>query len=138
MNPAEIVVGEVKAVGSPRIFPLLAEGVRQPRETAHGHADREILAFHVAGANLRGVGVSHDWDLLRVRDIGGAVPALTFGIGVAVDLDDLGEVATVAEGGRNRAQIGLEAIRADLEALRGRRGTEALNEGVRGGLAPAP
>lgn len=135
VNPAEIIIGEVKAVRGPQVVPFLAERVRQPGETAHGHADREVLALHMAGANLRRVRVAHDWDLLRVRDIGRAVPTLAFGIGVGVNLDDLGEVATVAQGGLNCAQIGLEAIGGDLETLRCGRVTKALNEGVRGGLA---
>ena len=67
MNPAKVVVGEVKAVGSPEVLPLLRESIRQPRKAAHLHSDREILAFHMGRANLRGIGVAHDWDLLRVR-----------------------------------------------------------------------
>lgn len=37
MNPAEVVIGEVKAVGRPKVVPLLAEGVSEPREAAHLH-----------------------------------------------------------------------------------------------------
>ena len=70
----------------------------------------------MAGANLRRIGVAHDWDLLRVRHVGRAVPALAFGV-LRVGLDELGEVATVAESGRNRAHVGLKSIGADLEAL---------------------
>ena len=114
MDAAEIVVGEVKAVRGPQVLPLLAEAVRQPREAAHLHANREVLALHVAGANLRGIGVAHDWDLLRVRHVGRAVPALAFGV-LGVDLDELREVATVAQCGRNRAHVGLKSVGADLE-----------------------
>ena len=133
VNPAEIVIGEVQAVRGPQVFPLLGEGVRLPGQTAHGYSDCEVLAFYVARANLRGIGIAHDWDLLRVGDFRRAVPALAFGVG-RVDLDELREVATVAESGCNRAQVGLEAIGADLEALRGGGGAKALNEGVGGGL----
>ena len=73
MDPAEVVVGEVQAICRPQVLPLLRERVRQPREAAHLHSDREVLAFHMAGADLRRVGIAHDWDLLRVRDIGRAV-----------------------------------------------------------------
>ena len=96
MDAAEIVIGEVNSVGSPEVFTLFREGVREPREAAHGHANREVLALHVAGANLRGIGVTHDWDSLRMRDVGGAVPALAVGIG-GVHLDALREVATITE-----------------------------------------
>jgi hypothetical protein len=67
------------------------------------HPDREILALDVSGTNLCGIGFPHDWDLLRVRDIRRAVPALAFGV-LRVDLDELGEVASVAESSRNRAR----------------------------------
>src|ERR1035438_8148441 len=88
----------------------------------------------MAGANLRRIGVPHDWDLLRVRHIGRAVPALAFGV-LRVDLNELREVATVAECGRNRAPVGLESIGADLEALATGRVAQALDKGVCGGLA---
>src|ERR1035437_2010315 len=134
VNSAEVVVGEVEAVRGPKILPLLRERVRQPREAAHLQTDGEILALDVAGANLRRIGIAHDWDLLRVRDIGRAVPALAFRV-LRVDLDQLCEVATVAESGRNRAHVGLESIGADLEALTAGSVAQALNKGVRGGLA---
>ena len=76
VNSAEVVAREMQTVGGPEILPLVAEAVRQPREAAHLHSDREVLALHIGRANLRGIGVAHDWDLLRVRDIGRPVPAL--------------------------------------------------------------
>jgi hypothetical protein len=82
VNPAEVVVGEVQAVRGPQVFPLLREGIRQPRKAAHAHLDRQVLALHVGRADEVRIGVAHDWDLLRIRDIGRAVPALTFGIGI--------------------------------------------------------
>src|ERR1035437_1851262 len=88
----------------------------------------------MAGANLCGIGFPHDWDLLRVRDIGRAVPALAFGV-LGVDLDQLGEVATVAECGCDRADIGLESIGADLEALAAGGVAQSLDKGISGGLA---
>ena len=57
MNPAEVVIGEVQAVGSPQVLPLLAEGVREPGEAAHLHADREVLALHNRCADSFGVGL---------------------------------------------------------------------------------
>ena len=55
------------------------------------------------------------------------------GVG-GIDLDELCEVAAVAEGGLDCAQTRLESISADLEALRGGRMPKALNKGVRRGL----
>src|ERR1035441_79869 len=134
MDPAEVVVGEVQAIRGPEVLPLLRERIRQPREAPHLHSDREVLTLDMAGANLRGIGVSHDWDLLRVRDIGRAIPALAFRV-LGVDLDELRKVASVAQCGRNRTDIGLESIGADLEVLRCGCGTQALYEGVCGRLA---
>ena len=98
VNPAEVVVGEVQAVGSPEVLPLFAERVRQPGQAAHGHADCQILPFNVARANQALVGIAHDWDLLRMRDVGRAVPMFFFGLGV--HLGQLGEVATVGKRGK--------------------------------------
>ena len=60
-----------------------------------------------------------------MRHVRRAVAALSFGIG-DVNFDELCEVATISQGGRNRADIGLESIGADLEALRGRLRPEGL------------
>src|ERR1035437_9623400 len=85
-------------------------------------------------ANLCGIGFPHDWDLLRVRDIGRAVPALAFGV-LRVDLDQLGKVATVAESRGDRGKVRLETITAQLKVLRRGCRAQALDEHVRGGLA---
>ena len=66
------------------------------------HTDGEILALDMAGANPLLFGVSHDWDLLRTDDFGGRVPALAV-LGLAVHLDVLGIVATVAQRGMIQA-----------------------------------
>ena len=124
----------MQAVRRPKILPLLRERIRQPREAAHLHSDGEILAFHMAGTDLRRIGVAHDWDLLRMRHVGRAVPALAFGI-LRVDFDQLREVAAVAECSRNRAAVGLESIGGDLEALAAGRMAQTLDKGVRGGLS---
>ena len=134
VRAAEIVVGEVQAVGAPQVVPLLAEGVGEAGHAAHLHTDREILALDMAGADARFFGVSHDWDFLRTDDFGGAVPALTVLIR-AVDFDVHGVIAAVAQGRGYRGNVGLEAIGGDLETL-ARRGrvAQAFDENVCGGL----
>lgn len=87
VNAARIVVGEMNAVRRPEVGPLLAEGVCQSRQAAHAHANGEILALWMAGANFRRVGVPHHGDLLRVRYVGRVVPALALGIGFRVELE---------------------------------------------------
>jgi len=57
VNPAEIVVGKPQAVGSPEMFPFLAEGIRQPRHAAHLHPNREQVYL----AELVSGGPHHGW-----------------------------------------------------------------------------
>ena len=52
VNPAEVVVGEVQTIRRPEILPLLREGIRQTRKSAHAHADRQILALYMRRADL--------------------------------------------------------------------------------------
>ena len=89
MNPAEIVVCEPQANRCP------TEAVRQAGEAADLHSHREVLALHVRRANPMFFRVSHDWDLLRTDNFGGAVPALAI-LGLTVNLDVLRIIATVA------------------------------------------
>lgn len=42
MNPAEVVVHEVKGESVIQVFDLLTESVGQPRHPPHGHADSEV------------------------------------------------------------------------------------------------
>ena len=91
----------------------------------------------MAGANHVRLRVSHDWDPSRLADIGGAVPAFAFRVGIRVDFDDLGIVATVAKGRGDGRNVGLEAIRADLKALVRSSGPETFYESIRRRLAPA-
>jgi hypothetical protein len=104
VNLAEVVVGEGKSVGSPQVFPLHRERIRQPRKAAHLHSDGKVLALQWLVQIFAGSGVTHYWDL-----VGRPVPALAFWI-VHLDLDELREVASVAQCGGNRADVGLETV----------------------------
>ena len=57
---------------------------------------------------------------------------------LAVNLDELREVATVGKRRGDCRDVGSEAVRGDLEALRRSSGPKALDEGVRGPLVPVP
>lgn len=46
MHPTEVIVHEIQGHSVTVIVDLLAESVRQPRESSHGHAHREILPLH--------------------------------------------------------------------------------------------
>ncbi len=65
----------------------------------------------------------------------GAVAGLTVARG-AVDLDELREVAAVAQRGCNRGARRREAVRGDLKTLPGCSVAHAFDEGIRGRLVP--
>jgi hypothetical protein len=115
---------------------LLAESIRQPRQPPHLHSDREVLAFYVGRADLRGVGIAHDWDLLRIRYVGRAVPVFALGV-VNVYLDESREVATVGERGGDGLLVGLESVGRDLEPLGGSCGPQSFDENIPGGVVAA-
>ena len=71
MYSAEIVPREVQAVRGPQVLPFLAEGVRQSRETAHLHSDREVLTLNDAGADAAAFRLPHDRDYLGGFDLSG-------------------------------------------------------------------
>ena len=135
VNTAKVVIGEVQAVSRPKIIPLLRESIGEPRKAAHLHSDREVLAFHMRRANPFRIGIAHDWDSLRVGNIGGTVPV--FFAGLCVDFDQLRKVATVAKRGGDRRDVRHKAISADLKMLIGSGKTQAFDESVRGGLITA-
>ena len=51
VDAAKVVVSEMQAVSRPQVLPLFAEGIRQPSEPPHLHADGQILSLHVGRAN---------------------------------------------------------------------------------------
>jgi len=58
VNPAKVVVHEVKGHGSGKIVNLLGEGIGEPSEAPHLHPHREILALHVASRNVFGIRIA--------------------------------------------------------------------------------
>ena len=103
------------------VLPLLAEGIRQPREAANAHANAQVAALHDRRANAFRIGLAHDWDHLHGRYFGGAV-ALLLVLRGAIDLDELREVAAVVQRVRDRRAVRREAVSCDLEVARASRG----------------
>ena len=76
MHTAEIVVRKTQRDGSFQVRELLAESVRQARESVHLHSRGQILPFDKASRNLIGVRVAlsdfgyclHDawWGVARI------------------------------------------------------------------------
>jgi hypothetical protein len=77
-NPPKRVIGEVQAAGCSEVLPLLRNAIRQPRQSAHLQADREILTLNDAGTESGRIGTTQDWDHLRIQDFSRRVAALAF------------------------------------------------------------
>jgi hypothetical protein len=76
LDASEIVVHVVKGDHRLVVVELLGEGVRQPREAAHVHPHREVLALDVAGRDVGRIRVAADLYLARARALGRAVTLL--------------------------------------------------------------
>jgi hypothetical protein len=136
VNSAKIVVGEVQTVRGPKVFPLFGKRIRQAGKAAHGHADREILAFHNRGADAFGIGLSDNWDHLRRCDFGGAVAAFV-ALRSAVDLDELREVCAIFKGVHDGRFVRRESVRRNLERIRSGSMTKSFNKDISRGLIAA-
>src|SRR5688572_13603010 len=76
MHPGEVVEHEVERDCCRVVLKLLAEGVRQPSESANAHAHREVLALDVAGRDVLRIRLTAD-DFCFASDAHGrAVPLL--------------------------------------------------------------
>jgi len=114
MNLAEIVIGEVQAVRGPQVLPLFAEAIHESRQPAHLHSDREVLAFHDAGADTVGIRISENRDHLRFHHFSGAVAAFAV-CRLLVDFDELREAHAVLKRVADRRNVEAETIGRDLE-----------------------
>lgn len=69
MNLSEVVMHKVQRHGCSVHFGLLAEGVRQPCESAHVHPHREILPLDIRRVDVARVGFpTHDFGLASDAD----------------------------------------------------------------------
>ena len=62
--------------GSAEVLNLLAECVREARETAHVHPHREVLTLNVGRGNEPCVRIATHYRLVNRNQLGGAVAAL--------------------------------------------------------------
>src|SRR5687768_17386990 len=109
MNLAVVVVHEVKRDHVAVILKLFRVGVCQPRESAHSHSHRKILALNVAGADVLSFGSARNVVALAPDTRGRAV-ASRAGSGGAVDFDELRVVHVAAERVLYGFQIRLESV----------------------------
>ena len=74
MNAAEVVIGEMQCDGGFQVRQLLAERIGKPREAAHLHPHRQILALYKRRGNMVGVGTSVNDLGYNLRDLWWGVP----------------------------------------------------------------
>lgn len=118
MNPAEIVIHVVKRNRVFQVLELLGVRIGQARESAHGHAHREILALNVGRGNVVVIGVATNYRLARshadCRAVAGFWPLLR----IAVNLLEHRIINLCAKRILNCAQIGAVSVCCQLHAIR--------------------
>jgi hypothetical protein len=55
------------------VLDLLRKAVGQARKPAHGHPHREVLPFHVTGADMLQIRIAEDRNLFRGNEVCGAI-----------------------------------------------------------------
>src|SRR5260370_5005118 len=94
MDAHEIVVHVVERNLMHVVLDLFREAIRQASETAHIHAHSEILALHVASADVLGIGIAKPDDVLAAHALRRTVRPLSSRIGTE-NLDELGIVDVI-------------------------------------------
>jgi hypothetical protein len=109
VDAAKVVEREPARNSGPVVLPLLAEGVRQPSESAKSHARAQIVALNDGCADALRIGLPHDWDYLDGSNLGGRVPRFAFA-GGPVDFDELREAGEpIMQRVRDRGSVGRES-----------------------------
>jgi hypothetical protein len=126
----------MQAQRCPMVRPFFTKGVRQSRQTSDLHPHSEILSLNVGCANLRRVRISKDgfWDGLH--NFTRTVPLFAF-TRRCIDLDQHSVIDAIQQRVIDGVDVGLEAVRGDLESLRRSRGPQAFDKNIRCGFVPA-
>jgi hypothetical protein len=98
MNPDKVVMHYVNRDGGNVIFEFLGKPIREPSESPHRHAHREVLALHKASADMPRVGIASYFLALTTQALSGAVALLPLRR-VSIDLHKLGIVNIATKGG---------------------------------------
>ncbi len=110
-SPAEVVIGDVQRGRSGQVLDFLGEAEREPREPLHKRADRQIVAFNMAGHYRPQIPYAAYVGPARVHHIRWSV-ATDFGIDVI--LDENAMPSRLTERFADRGLIRRKAVRADL------------------------
>src|SRR5436190_14671697 len=93
MNTAEVVERKMQSNGSFQVRELLAESIRQARQSAHLHSHGEVLPFHVRRADMGRVGISESDSGYNLREPWWGVPPV--GIVLPIISKQFGELREV-------------------------------------------
>jgi len=126
MHTAEVIVNSIEGNGVAKVFNLLAEAVRQPREPSHRHSHREVHSFDVAGRDMLAVGMACDGCSGGSEALRRAVARLGFNR-LAVNLDQRGVVDFSTKGTFHGVQINAVPIGSELHAI-GESRSQVLHE----------
>ena len=98
VNPAEIIMHEVKGNGVLEVIDFLGKGVSQSRESAVHHSDSQVLPFDVARGNMLHVRIAHHRLFACADTICGAVSDFAAFLRSAVQLHKHGVVNVDSQG----------------------------------------
>lgn len=136
VRPGEVVVHEMKGDGVAQVFHLLTKGIGQAGEPAHPHPHREILALNVGGGHMSRVRVALDASGIGANARCRTVPLLAAWL-CPVQLDELGVVNIGAEHIFHCLEVGLVAVRGQLNAGAQTRGEIADEGDCRSSITPS-
>jgi len=115
MNTDEVIPRRENRNSGFQMREFFTEPVRQASEAPKLHSYGEICALDVARANVFKVRFAADWGWDRCDNLGRPVPVRPRVVGRAVDLHELSKVHVGAEVFFHCSDVGLEAIRSDLQ-----------------------
>jgi hypothetical protein len=117
MNATEIVKRKVQSNGGLEVVQLLAEGIREPRQSAKLHPHGEILAFYVAGRNIACARMTDPHPGYNLRDSWWGIPPFVMLAIVAEQFNQLGKVNVQPKSVSDRLLIEVETVSRQLNLL---------------------
>lgn len=117
MLAAEVKEGEEQSESRFQVLPLLAESVRQARESSHLHSDREVLTLNNRSTDSFGVRVAVYDRSLYVHHNGWRVASFAVTRG-SINFSELREInVLMLKSAHDSITVGSKAVRGDLEAI---------------------
>lgn len=116
VNAAEVVIHEVYRSGMFVILQLLAKRIGEAGKTAVAHAEREVLAFDMAGGDKGFIRAAADALLAGTGADGWRVADFADGVLIPIDFHQLGVINLRTERAFNGFNIGFVAVAGELDA----------------------